>query len=452
MPDSLHLPAAPSAAYRNFERLVLALLCFITAFAAVPYGTVQPWTESFVVAALFAAGGLWFLGGVWRADVWFLKEYKLLIPLLLMAAYMFFQTLPLRSDGAISYDQYGTKTALLRLLAYTFTLGALLCHARTKRRLYALLGLVLGLALLCAVFGLMRQALQKEEMGFILPLLPRNGGYAQFINKNHFATLALMGLGLLWGLLAGRGLGREKWLVLLAAALPLVIAVIVSASRSGILAAIAQLPFAVLLAGAIQPQDSRRKPAGLLRIAGSVAGKALLIIALLAGGLVTVVLVGGEDIVSRFEKIQNESAAQKLDDSNANRANVWKSTWQLFKAHPVTGVGLGGFWIAVSTVHEGSGRLVPQQAHNDYLEILASGGVIGALIFAAFIAVFIRAARPQLRSPDAFRRAVCLGALAGLFGVALQSLVEFGLHITFNALICVILAALATIRLRPQDA
>ena len=41
---------------------------------------------------------------------------------------------------------------------------------------------------------------------------------------------------------------------------------------------------------------------------------------------------------------------------------------------------MGGYWIAIPGYHNASGTLVPQEAHNDYLELLASGGIIGALM------------------------------------------------------------------------
>jgi O-antigen ligase len=427
---------------------MLGALMAVIAFSAIPYGTVEPWAEAFVEILLFALGALWCLHGLAQPSQWLRPIYKLLLPLLFIGLYIFLQTLPLRAGGSISYDAYESKMALLKLLAYTFTLGVLLCYTRSNRRLLALVVLVLALTMICALFGLVRQAVQQSEIGFVLPLLRRNAGFAQFINKNHFAALMLMGLGLTWGLLFGRGLSRERWPALAAVAAPAVIALIVCGSRSGVLAMLAQLPFVVLLAPSLLSRERRAAASGWLRLAASWAGRMVLVMVLLAGGVFSVAFVGGEAVVGNFERFREE--AQAADETNADRKNIWRSTWKLFERHPLTGVGFGGYWIAISTVHQGSGRLVPQQAHNDYLEILASGGLVGALLCLAAGVVFIYFARGNLSSDNPLRNAAAFGALTGLFGVAVQSLVEFGLHITFNALICTVLIAIATAEISPH--
>jgi tetratricopeptide (TPR) repeat protein len=94
--------------------------------------------------------------------------------------------------------------------------------------------------------------------------------------------------------------------------------------------------------------------------------------------------------------------------------------------------------------HDASGRLTPRQAHNDYLEILASGGVIGFALAVWFLVLLARRIVPHLSSNDQFRRAVCFGACVGLFGVAVHSLLDFGLHMTINALLFTCLCVLAT--------
>jgi O-antigen ligase len=160
---------------------------------------------------------------------------------------------------------------------------------------------------------------------------------------------------------------------------------------------------------------------------------------------VAAVWVGGEAVVGRLESVSGE-VRQVGEDwrEGTRRAQIWKASWEVFKNNPLAGVGFAGYWAAVTEYHDASGKATPQQAHNDYLELLASGGLLGAALAVWLGAAFVRLARRRLRSEDAFRRAACFGALTGLVGVAIHSFVDFGLHITVNALAAVALVVIAT--------
>ena len=89
---------------------------------------------------------------------------------------------------------------------------------------------------------------------------------------------------------------------------------------------------------------------------------------------------------------------------------------------------------------------VAQEAHNDYLEVLASGGIVGAALVTLFFFLLVKQSLPRLRSGSPFVRVACLGALAGLFGVCVHSLGEFGLHVPSNAFAAFALVAAVTAR------
>jgi O-antigen ligase len=88
--------------------------------------------------------------------------------------------------------------------------------------------------------------------------------------------------------------------------------------------------------------------------------------------------------------------------------------------------------------------MTPQEAHNDYLELLVSGGVVGLALGIWFAVVVCRRISENLRSPNRFRRAACYGAAIGIAGVAVHSLVDFGLHKMSNALVFTTLIVIAT--------
>jgi len=188
--------------------------------------------------------------------------------------------------------------------------------------------------------------------------------------------------------------------------------------------------------------------------------RAALILCLLMAVTIGSVWVGGDPLMHRLETVPREFSS-RYDDKrmNTRRMEIWQATWQLIRANPIAGTGFGGFSIAFPGYHDGSGVFTPEEAqlrplaaHNEYLELLASGGLIGCGLGAWFVIILIRNAREHLRrSRDSFRRAACLGALVGLFGVAIHSLVDFGLHDTVNAFIFTALVVIATVNGRVEE-
>jgi O-antigen ligase len=88
--------------------------------------------------------------------------------------------------------------------------------------------------------------------------------------------------------------------------------------------------------------------------------------------------------------------------------------------------------------------MTPQEAHNDYLELLSSAGLIGFAVGIWFLAIVVRMMRKNLSVDTGFTRAVRLGSVLGLTGVAAHSLVDFGLHIMINAVVFVTLIMMGT--------
>ncbi|MGH9874958.1 MAG: O-antigen ligase family protein, partial [Pyrinomonadaceae bacterium] len=180
------------------------------------------------------------------------------------------------------------------------------------------------------------------------------------------------------------------------------------------------------------------------KFTGGVAVRVFLIACLIGLFAFGVSWIGGERVVNNFQLAATDFSQQEMqNNANTSRKEMWAATWQMFKAHPVAGLGFGGYWIGITKYHHASGEITPQQAHNDYLELMASGGLIGCALIAWFLVTFIKRARSSLRSQDPYYRAACLGALTGMFGVVVHSFVDFGLHITINALLFLTLLVIA---------
>jgi O-antigen ligase len=433
----------------------VALLCLIV-LTAIPYGATQAWWKAAFVCIVFALAILWLLEGA-ITQSWFEHNWSLVLPIVAMAFLAFLQALPLGGQSsnpaglsfspwnAISADPYQTRFFMLLILALMLSGVMLERYASSEKRLRIVINLVIMLAVASALFGILRQTTQRQD-GFGLPLLPLDGGYGQFINRNHFAYLMEMGLGLVLGLILGGGIKRDQALIYLAALLPLWIGLVLCRSRGGQVAMMAQIVVAALLFSVVTRSGSASKSdSQWLRLTQSRPMRLLMIFVLVAGVLLGTIWLGGDQLAMRIEESRNEFNVDTAGTrQGASRSEIWKATLKLIAAHPLLGVGMGGYWIAIPAYHDASGILTPQEAHNDYLELLASGGVVGLVLGGWFAAVVFLRTRENLGAGSRFRRAACLGATIGIAGVAVHSLVDFGLHAIVNALVFTTLIVIAT--------
>jgi O-antigen ligase len=178
----------------------------------------------------------------------------------------------------------------------------------------------------------------------------------------------------------------------------------------------------------------RRLPTRGVRVTAGVAVPALL--------LATLAWAGLGPILSRFGQVSVE-----IQD----RILVWQDSLRMIADFPIAGVGLGAFGTAMAVYQTAPRHTLFVQAHNDYLQIAAEGGLlvgVPALIVIVFVVQGIwRRFRQNQDEPT--RYWMRAGALAGLCGIAAQSLVEFSLQKPGNAVLFVLLLALALHR--PSD-
>jgi O-antigen ligase len=424
------------------NKLVFGALVALIVFTAIPYGTVEAWWKAAFVCGVFAICILALIESLITGKIE-LRGRSVLLPMLAISALAFLQTLSLgaRTEAnlqvwnAISADPYQTRFFTLQMLALTAFLALLYRYANTERRIRVLVYTVLAIAVVSAVFGILRHSTQQQT-GFLLPLLKQNQGYGQFINKNHFAYLMEMAFGLGLGIILGGGVKRDRLMIYVAVLLPIWTALVLANSRGGVLAMIAQIVVAVLLLTSLQ------------KITQSYALRAVLLVTLVIGIVLGTIWVGGDRLATNFENASSELASDTLRQG-VSRNEIWRATLKMFAAHPILGVGLGGYWIGITAYHDASGLMTPQEAHNDYLELLSSGGVIGLALGVWFIVAVARRARRNLIEDVGYMRAVRFGAILGIAGVAAHSLVDFGLHITTNAVVCMMLIMIVTMEFSP---
>ena len=436
---------------RFLDGLVYFFLLTILVLTAIPYGTIQPWWLALFECLVFATAMLALIEAIlskrWSLDL------SLVLPLLALVLFALTQSLPLFTGPgpinprtAISADPYGTRLFAIELFTLTLVILLLRRYVSSKSRLRKLIYVVIGIGVGTALFGIARQNLQHAP-GFVLPALPLGRGFGQFINRNHFALLLEMTLGLTLGLIMGDKGRQRRLIVLLLTGAVLWCALIYSNSRGGIIASFCQFLFLLVLLDPLRRftgEGAETRGQSFQKFTGGVVVRLFLIACLIGLFAFGVSWIGGERVVNNFQLAATDFSQQEMqNNANTSRKEIWSATWQMFKRHPIAGVGLGGYWIGITKYHHASGEITPQQAHNDYLELMASGGLVGCALVAWLLIIFLKRTRISLRSPDSYYRAASLGALTGMFGVVVHSFVDFGLHIAINALLFCTLMVIA---------
>lgn len=426
------------------NRLAFLTICVAVVLTTLAYGTVHYW--ALATFALSAAGMIcfWCVDGVVLRSVR-LSRNALQWPLLGMIVLGLIQLLPLRAaDNAglplspartLSLDPYATRLVLVQITALLIYFVATLIFSDTPRRLRTIVRTITIFGFLLAMFGLTQSFTTDGTRVYWFRQLTQSTAFGPFINRHHFAGYMELAIALPLGLLFSGAIESYKRPLYAFAAMMMGVALIMTNSRGGIISLAAEILFVVVVAGPGLRHGERRPRAARIRSALLRAGLAFGLIAVLIGGTIA---VGGSGVFTRLLGTVN------ADDPTTGRAHFWSVTLDVIKAYPIVGSGLGSFSVIYTRYDSRNGFYRLEQAHNDYLQTLADGGILGGILGLAFLMILFGKGFTRRETDDKFRRGVATGALAGCFAVLIHSFFDFTLHTTSNALLFLILAALAT--------
>ena len=435
------------------SRFAFLVICIAIVLSALAYGTVHYWT-----LAIFNIGGLTVLL-LWTLDSFTLGNFRisknaLQLPLIGIIVLGLIQLFPLPLSGSggattialtnsLSLDPNSTKLVLVQLSTLLIYFAATLVFVDTPHRLRVLVRTIMVFGFLLAIFGLTQSFTSPTKVYWIREL-SQSTAFGPFINRHHFAGYMELTIALPLGLLFAGAVDKEKRLIYLFIAGLMGVALVMTASRGGIISLVAEILFLVVVTAIWRKRSERRhrKSHRLKRLAGRLGMAGALLFGLFMG----VILLGGEFSIYRFIDSVN------TDDPTTGRAHFWSVTLDIIRAHPFLGTGLGAFGVIYTRYDSRNGLYRLEQAHNDYLQIFSDAGIVGAALALIFLVLLFWKALSRARSRDDFRRGVALAALSGCFAVLVHSFFDFTLHTTSNALLFLVLAALATLNGRVEDA
>jgi O-antigen ligase len=258
--------------------------------------------------------------------------------------------------------------------------------------------------------------------------------FGPFINRNHFAMYINLCIGLGLGLLLDCSKSKTwsrgnaawfahsavPWIVL---SLSLMVSgVAFSLSRGGLLALAVGLALCATTVIIHSGQLVRLLPA-LLGVVGAIA--------LLAW--------------FGFSRVEARLATLWGADLQESRIPVWRTACRIGQEFPIWGTGFGTFASVELMYRDYAPPVVGYlavHAHNEYLEALAEGGVVGLALTVALVGLIAYLGwRPIRNSPQDPAAGLALGALAAFTMLVTHSIVEFGIHIPAIALLATVLVA-----------
>jgi hypothetical protein len=342
---------------------------------------------------------------------------------------------------SLSVDPSSTGVALGLYLSFALLLVGL-THVFTVDHLRRTVEALTIAAVVLALAGVVQKPLYT---GKVLGVWEPEAGahpFGPFVNKNHFAGWMLMALPLTVALLcAGLQQGMRHvrpglrnhilWfsspeanrLILIAAgAMLMVMALVLTMSRSGISALAVSLALTGWFASRGFAVGSRR------------AAAVLYLFVLVTS---TIAWVGADTIAQRFSQTN-------WSEFN-NRRGAWADAVDVWSSFRVAGTGVNTYPVAARFYQTHDLDRFFGEAHNDYLQILAEGGLLVAVPAALCLLIVAgevyRRGRADL--PGATSWWLRRGAVTGLVAIGLQESVEFSLQMPGNAALFAVLCAIA---------
>jgi len=405
------------------------LICACIVLSTLAYGTVHQPTLALFYAAVAAMVMLWAIDCFAGRSIRY-SRHLLQVPLYAAAVYGFVQIIPFGTESSanglaavprtISAAPFATEQTALHFLALATFLSILLIYVDSVKRLRRLVAVISVFGFVFAFFAILQSVLSPTK---IYGIFERASPFGSFVNRHNFAAYIEMSLALPLGMILSGAVARDKKLLYITGIVLMGSSLLLSGSRGGLIA---------MLAGVCLLLVMTTKARGPKAIALKAALAVLMLGAVIAGA----VFVGGETSFTRFA----ETSVSK--DITTDRSHIWALTTRVIVGNLPFGAGMGAFPQAYTPYDDLSGLERVEQSHNDYLQVLADGGLIGLAIGGLFLFLLFREGRQAAAITNDVRRGVAVGAVSGIFAVLVHSLFDFVLHTTAVSLLFLTLVAL----------
>ena len=169
---------------------------------------------------------------------------------------------------------------------------------------------------------------------------------------------------------------------------------------------------------------------------------------LVGGALLVAIVVLSKSIIVTSGSLHDPLSLIRVD-SLVTRIETWQAAWTLLREHPWTGVGVGQYEIEARTLLETSGlssehlNSATRHAHNDYLQLGATMGIVGIVSYLLPVVLLFLIGRHLC-----YERCSTMGVMLKIFAVGqgifslTQTQLSHNISATFLATTAVSLVAL----------
>ncbi len=403
-----------------WEIAQVATLTTVLANAVLLFGTTEPWS-GFVLQVGAVILFLVWAGGQMAEGTVHLRPSPLYLSAVAFAALIIFQLL-----SGISAYRYATMQEAQHYCAYGMILFVAIqtFHRRENIQRFVTGMSIFGFVL--AAFAIIQGLTWNGKLYWFRQPRFTAWYYGPFVNHSHWAGMMELLTPLPLALMMSKRTTLPKKLLLGFAVLIMGSTIFLSGSRGGMAAFAVKVTFGTVVL--------------LLRGRSSERIRDLAILFVFA--IVFLAWVGGSRVTDRIESAYSADGTTMGNTLDARfRLAMYKDTFAMAKARPLTGWGLDCFSHVFPAFQSFYTDRFVNAAHNDYLQLLAETGLVGFAIMLWFIfAVYRSALRPRV---PGFVASAKLAAAVGCLGILVHSLVDFNMHVPANAAMFYVLAALA---------
>jgi O-antigen ligase len=403
-------------------RFVRVGICCLLAFAVLSFGAVENWSQAVLEVSAAALLLVW---AIWQYRI---KADQISVPREFLPLCAFVLVVVAQLTFHLTASRYYTRIELQILITYLIVVFLMSQSFSSIGHWRGFVWFLMSLGFFVSLLGILQYLTFNGKLYWFRVM--RFGGtpFGPYVNRNHFAGFAEMVIPVALVPLALGKVRRERLILVVLFALTSIIALLLSASRGGIISFCLQMLSLFLLLLIRRVRRRHMMVGGLVVLSAVMAGS----------------WIGINHVLSRFSGIQN------LEVSTGKRTAMQVDTWRLFQDHRFLGTGLGTFEMVYPPYDSLYDGKIVNHAHNDYLEGLAETGILGGICCLWFLGVLVlHALEGTADLGKSFGSVLNLSGLMACIGILVHSLVDFNLHVPANALLFFVSAHMAVVELQP---